>query len=609
MYQRGLATAEAIRAGSEADTVVFSLSSEEPYLRSEGYEILDHSAGAVDLTFINSGNAPLLDNHNRWDGLSAQIGVVTKAWLDAKRLYVEVRFSLRQTAQDIMRDVKAGIIRNVSVGYEISEILRETNDSYRVTKWKPKEASFVTIPADPTVGMGRSDDNMEYVMPPEVAATLPPVPAVAASAAAPVATAETRGAEIAESIVEINALAASHGQRDLADTFIATAMRAGNVPSLAAFRGQLRGVLPADVPLVNRNVGLSNRETRQFSVLRLARAMSDGATDDDIRRAAFEREACEAAARTAEGPTRGYRLPPELMNNWSDFEVDGVRSSNMQVRAPLSTDVNTQVQDVEHIGSRFIDNLRNQSSVLQAGVTVLAGLDSNVEIPGGSANAAGAWLAAEDANAAETNPTFRKVMLSIKDVAGYTDMTRRMIMQSSIDVEAYVRAQLVTGLVEAIDLAGLSGSGATGIPLGIKGTAGIGSISYAAVGALPTWAEIVQFETLVAGANALRGNPAYLMPSSMRGYLKSTEKSSTSGKYMMESNEAGLNGYRALVSNQVAAADMYFGNFADLLMGMWGSLDLERDTAAKFLSGGVRIRAIQSVDFAVARVGSFVLGN
>jgi HK97 family phage major capsid protein len=431
----------------------------------------------------------------------------------------------------------------------------------------------------------------------------------------PAALQAARGAEIADAQREIFALAATHNERELADTFVDTAMRAGTVPSLAAFRGVLRSKLPADKPLVNRDVGLTTRETQRFSLVNLARSFLDGGNV-----ASVERAACQAAAEAdPDGAARGgFLLPPEVLNSWNNFEYDGQRMSNTNTRqevaramerVAIGTGVQTQLIFTEHLADRFIDNLRNASSVLRAGVTILAGLDSNVEIPGGNANITAAWLAAEAANAAETVPTFRKITLSVKDLAGYTDMTRRMMMQSSIDIEAYVRNQLTFSMVEQIDLAGLAGAGSGGVPQGLKGTAGIGSVAYAAVGAAPIWAEIVAFETAVATANALRGNPTWIMPASMRGYLKSTEKAASTGIYLMQSNEAGLNGYPVITSNQCLAADMYFGNFADQLMGMWGSLSLDRDLSALFLSGGVRLRAIQSVDFAVQRVGSFCYGT
>jgi hypothetical protein len=70
-----------------------------------------------------------------------------------------------------------------------------------------------------------------------------------------------------------------------------------------------------------------------------------------------------------------------------------------------------------------------------------------------------------------------------------------------------------------------------------------------------------------------------------------------------------VNGYRAIVSNQAATGDAYFGNFSDLLVGMFGGLDLVVDPYTHSKSGTVRVVALQSVDVAVRHAVSFCLGN
>lgn len=606
-----------IRADEAADDVfIVPVSSEEPVSRIEGAEVLVHTPESVDLSWLNSGNAPLLDNHNRYDGLRAQIGVVVRAWLENARVYAAVRFSKRDDLAGIVNDIKAGIIRNVSIGYEVHQTERSGDGSgYRVTRWKPTEASFVTIPADKNVGVGRNSDQTTegVIMPPEIQEqeeTRAAAPAANIVQGQNVMTDQRRAEETAAAMSEIFALASAHNQRSLADQFITESVRAGNIPSYAAFQGKLRAVVPADVPLVNRDIGLTATERQRFSLVRLAGHMADGSTEGDRRNAAFELEACEAAARNSERSTDGYVLPTDLMNTWGDFiDSQGNRSSMVghNSRAAIGAGTTPNVQAVDHMADRFIDNLRAASAVLSMGVTTLTGLTGNIEIPGGDVNATAQWLASEDANAAETVPTFRKVTMTIKDVAAYTDVTRRMIQQSTIDIEAYVRNQLVRAMAEAIDVAGLQGSGATGIPRGLKNTAGIGSVLFAA--ANPTWAEVVGLESAVAAANALIGRTGYLSNTNMRGYFKTTTKTASQGGFIIDSNGSDLNGHTYRQSNLVTAGDLFFGNWADMMMGMWGSLALDRDTAAKFLSGGVRLRAIQSVDFGVARVGSFALGN
>lgn len=591
----------AVRAGS-GDTVTFPLSSEEPYRRFDGVEILDHTREAIDLTWLNSGNAPLLDNHIRHDGIARQVGVITRAWIDGKRLYVSAKFSSRPEAQALRQDVIDGIVRNVSVGYERLEIKRDDGtEDYHVTSWKPTEASFVPVPADMTVGMGRSaTPPMEAHMPDNIQGA----PTTGERKMPGVKTDAERAAEFETALTEIRSLASEHNIGNVGEAFIESQIRAGNTPSIEVFRGIARSEIPEGTALRNEDIGLTSQETRKFSILNLCAAMRDGATSTDNERAAFELEACEAAASQSGKATKGsFVLPAELMRSWNDFEIDGVRSS--AVRAPVSAGGNPNIQDVTHLASRFIDNLRNRLVLGQLGITILDGLTGDIELPGGDQNAQAAWLGSEDADAAETVPTFRKVSLTVHDVAAYTDITRRMIQYSTIGIEMYVRNQLVTAMAEAIDLAGWYGAGSGGVPEGLANTTGIGSVTFAA--AVPTRNELIDMDTAIANTNNT-GTPHFVSTTAMGGALRKAPIDAGSGKFLMDASGLEI-GNPFTRSNQITSGDVFAGTFEDMLMGAWGSLELDRSTEAKFLSGGLRLRGIQSVDFGVRRVGSFVLGN
>lgn len=582
-----------VRADDDG-TYVFPLSSETPYRRWDGDEILVHTPSAVNLDFLNSGNAPLLDAHSRYE-LRNQIGVITEAWLEKKRVYVRVKFSNRSDAQEIRQDVDDGIIRNVSVGYDVHKTERnEDSDEYRVTKWTPKEASFVPIPADETVGMGRSRKQMEVRMTDETK-TLPGLND-------DVQTEEQRAEEMNAQCDEIKELAATHSRSDLANAFIKGALARGDVPSAAVFKGIMRAELPEDTPLVNRDIGLTEEERKSFSVRALVANMENN-TAETRNAAGFEIEAVEAAS--VNSRHGGIVLPEEVMRKWGDFAVDGVHSS--QIRAPLSTTGNANVQDTAHLANRFIDNLRNRLVLGRLGLTMLTGLDGNLEIPGGDANIAAAWLGSEDADAAESNPTFRKISMSIKDIAVYTDMTRRMLIQSTIDIEQYVRNQILDAMAEGIDLAGFYGSGASGQPTGIINTAGIGSVTFAA--ATPTRGELIDLRAAITATNQSR-EATFVYDTDMEADLMKAKVDAGSGKFLVDASTGRLDiGNRTETTNQFTAGDVLAGVYSDAIMGMWGSLELDRSTEAKFLSGGLRLRAIQSVDFGVRRVGSFALGN
>lgn len=140
---------------------ILSFSSEEPYERWFGVEILDHNEGAVDLTRLSEIGC-MLFNHNR----DAVIGKINKVWLENNKGYAEVEFDSDDESEKIYQKVKNGTLKGVSVGYMVDSIEevsvnkvsadgRFQGPSTIVRKWTPFEISIVSVPADPTVGVGR----------------------------------------------------------------------------------------------------------------------------------------------------------------------------------------------------------------------------------------------------------------------------------------------------------------------------------------------------------------------------------------------------------------------------------------------------------------------
>ena len=140
-----------------------AFASEEPVERSFGYEILSHDADAMDTSFIESGRAPVLVDHDA--SIDSQIGVVESISIGTDRKSRAVlRFSKESERADrIYRQIQEGIIQNISVGYypmkmEKTEEEIEGRSVHIVRKWSPREISAVAIPADVTVGVNRSEN-------------------------------------------------------------------------------------------------------------------------------------------------------------------------------------------------------------------------------------------------------------------------------------------------------------------------------------------------------------------------------------------------------------------------------------------------------------------
>jgi HK97 family phage major capsid protein len=211
----------------------------------------------------------------------------------------------------------------------------------------------------------------------------------------------------------------------------------------------------------------------------------------------------------------------------------------------------------------FIELLRNRSALAGLGVASLTGLSGNVAIPRQTGAATAYWVA-ESGSPTESNQTVDQVNMSPKTCGAFTDYSRKLMLQSSIDVEQMIRQDLATVLALEIDRVGLYGLGNTNQPLGIKLTTGINTVNFA--GAVPTYAEVVSMESAIAADNADIGAMSYLMNAAMRGSLKTTEKASATAQFIFEPGGT-VNGYNAAVSNQVASGDIFFAVWSQLIHG------------------------------------------
>ena len=206
----------------EARTVEIAFSSEEPYRRWFGDEILSHDKDAVDLSFLSSGRAPFLADHNHTD----VIGVIEKAWIDKDRKgRALVRFGKSPRATEFFDDVVDGIRSNVSVGYVVKkwEVDEEPETPvYTAKKWCPLENSLVSIPADTSVGVGRSAEAPE-IKEKEVKkmTEIEVVEKVDVDAVKAQAAKEAGQAEVAR-IKEITAMGKRRGFEKEADEFISS---------------------------------------------------------------------------------------------------------------------------------------------------------------------------------------------------------------------------------------------------------------------------------------------------------------------------------------------------------------------------------------------------
>ena len=596
-------------------TFEFPFSSEQPVKRVFGNEVLSHEEGSADLVRLNDG-APFLYNHNP----DKVLGVVESAYINPsdKRGYAKIRFSRSKFASEVLDDVKDGIYRGISFGYSI-EKFEEMEDGLRAVSWIPHEVSLATIPADNSVGFGRSlieplqgnSINIEDKSPQEEinSAVEPASPTVRTMEESTKETAVDTAsaveidvnAEVQRAIDENNARTAEittlcreykqYGAEDIADALI----RGNKSPNeakaaildLVKNKAEVNNTPIRSTDMIEPKQSkefLDKKEVKQFSFLRAINALASPADKQAQEAAAFEREVSDEAAKRYGRPAKGIIVPNEVLK----------RDLNVGTAADGGNLVSTEL-----LSGSFIEILRNKMAIMEAGVTMLTGLEGNISIPKQDGTTSAYWVG-EGGAPTEGQQSFTQISMTPKTIGAFTDFTRRTLLQSSIDIEAFVRDDIAKKIALELDRTAIYGTGSSNQPLGLKDTSGIGSQSLTSFG---TFAEYIGMETDVAVANAEGGSMKYLINASARGALKSTEKASNTGMFVFENNQ--INGYDAIVSNQLANNDAIFGDFSQFIVGMWSGLDLTVDPYAGATAGTVRIIALQDIDYAIRQAGAF----
>jgi HK97 family phage major capsid protein len=595
----------------EARTVELAFSSEIAVDRYFGAEILDHSNKSVVLDWLNTGRAPLLADHDP----SIQIGVIERAEIGKDRVgRAVVRFGKGAQSDAYFQDVKDGIRANISVGYRIHQmILEEEGESgavYRVTKWEPLEISLVAIPADQSVGIGRSADEkraIEIITPNHTQTENKPMnnEANAASAAVPAAPAVNEASLRAnfqrENEVrtnEIMALGKRHGMIEKAADYVASGKSASEFSTYVL--DNIGKATPIDAARTDMGIGLNDKEVKQYSLMRAINAMANPHDRGAQEAARFEREASDAAAKRYGKTAQGFMIPTEVLKR--DLLVGTATAGGHTVQTNV-------------VAGSFIDVLRNSMVLQGLGATMLTDLQGQVAIPRQTAGATAYWVA-ENGAPTESQQAFDQVALTPKTVGAFTDISRKLMLQSSIDIEQLVQSDLAKVLAIAIDTAGINGSGSSNQPLGVLNTSGIGSVAGGTNGAIVTWQNLVDLEAAVGNANADVGALAYLTNAKQRGKFKGVTKTSPATSFLWDGGEQPVNGYGCSISNSVPSnltkgsasgicSAILFGNWADLIIGMWGGLDLLVDPYSGSTAGTIRVVALQDVDIAVRHPESF----
>lgn len=338
-------------------------------------------------------------------------------------------------------------------------------------------------------------------------------------------------------------------------------------------------------------IGMSEKDVRDYSIVRALRAL----VNRDWKDAGLEKEASDAVAKRFGREPNGIYIP---------FDVQA-RDLDMTTGAgAMATSTS----------SSMIDMLRNKLVVRQAGATMLNDLVGTVQLPKQTGAGSFYWVG-EGSAPTESNQTIGQVELSPKTIGAWTEVTRQLLAQSSLDVEMAVRNDLMTVLALGIDYTALHGDNGSNAnsPDGIENITSVGAPTFTM-----SHSGIVALESAVAVANADVGRLAYLTNAKVRGKLKVTPRvASTDSVMVWNDGQYPLNGYNTYVTNTVRSnggvgtdeSFVFFGNWSDLIVASWGALDVVVDPYSQSTTGKIRVVVFQEADIDVRHPESFAFGS
>ena len=628
-------------------TVDMAFASDLPYERWWGVEILDCRPECVDLSRLNDGG-PILYNHN-WDALRGH-HVAGSVIADGSAVRGQVVLSWAADDGKTIKLVQGGHLTKASIGYEIKQVIEQTTGKdgrsiertldgrvferivtrchreaagdvaafrrqldaaagsferaadqpaiYRVTEWMPLENSLVTVPADASVGIGRTaegETKPETVAPAPVAEKTQPIQEKQKMEQVPVDVAAierefaSKAQQRIENIAKIgDQFADFEGAKEMANA----AIRSGK--SVEDFTAEIHGLIAKRGNQWKPEIGLTTKEAQAFSIRKAVQAMVTG----DWADAGFEREASKAVASKIaslgverSGSGKGFFIPLEVQKR--DMLVATAANGGNMVATTL------RPQD-------FIEMLRARMLSAEIGVRTLSGLVGNADITKHTGAATGYWLSSESTAITESQQTIGLLQLRPKNLGAYTEVTRQLLLQSTPDADSFIMDDLAKALAHSVDAAVFAGSGASGQPTGIIGTAGVGAVSGTSLGL----AGLIECQTDVAAANALHAGCRYVATPTVAGLLTQRARIASTDSVTLwkgNINDGTVEGYAAHTSNNLPAATAIFGDFSQAILAEWGVLEVDVNPFANFAAGITGIRAFYTCDVGVRVPGAFTV--
>ncbi|ENK8060238.1 phage major capsid protein [Escherichia coli] len=607
-------------------------------------EILVHTPEAVDLSRLNN-NAPLLFNHN----FDNHIGVVCDARIDADNVgRALVKFSKHGTlANDIRNKVIEGTMEKISVGYDIKEYqIDYAKGQLIVTKWAPFEISFVTVPADDSVGLNRSlntitvnleakrdmtKEQIEEIKEEQEPAQVEETPVEENKEPEVEETQERQVEENKEDENLEDGKDAKHPES--VDDDSSTVREAEEVK-------EEREAAPVEEEKIEEVAERSEED--ELEIREIARELNINEDDEEFKRALANKEITPEAFRTKalnkiataqrnnEQQIKDSKMEKTFdLNNVIRSLVDGAalganeaeysamaagaamqrgraaRGGSVFVPAAAlraAADGNTKttltaVTDEKLLTESYIEMLLPASCLGRLGVTVLSGLNSPIAVPKMTASSVDAFgFVDENGAAPESKAEFANVKMAPKTFAGGNPISRQSL-KTVPNIATLITDHINKAVRIKLEQLILSDKDNTRGPAGlVKQLVDGGRVAKKAAFSYKDFLkEIAALTDAGVPAQAIK----FAMSGATAAELESTLKDNGVSGYIIENGK--LAGYDVVTSGVIPADHIVLGDFSGIMIGEWGGLELDMDDTTYRAQSAIVPRIWVDLDFTVVQ--------
>ncbi|EKR5149494.1 phage major capsid protein [Escherichia coli] len=630
-----------------------AFSSEQPYRRQFWDEqnqemvvldeILVHTPEAVDLSRLNN-NAPLLFNHN----FDNHIGVVCDARIDADNVgRALVKFSKHGTlANDIRNKVIEGTIEKISVGYDIKEYhIDYTKGQLIVTKWAPYELSFVTVPADDTVGLNRSLNTITVNLEAKRDMTKEQIEEIKEEQE-PAQVEETPVEENKESEVEETQerqVEENEENENLEDGKDAEHPESVDDDSSTVREEEVKEEREAAPVEEEKTEEVAERSEEDEEEIRaIARELN--IDDEELKRALAIKDMTPEAFRTKalNNITNAQRNNEQInkeqimektfdLNNVIRSLVDGdvlganeaeysamaagaamqrgraarggsvfVPAAAMRAAAAGNTKADlTAITDEKLLTESYIEMLLPASCLGRLGVTVYSGLNAPTAIPKMTKSSVDAFgFVDENGSAPESKAEFANVKLSPKTFAGGNPISRQSI-KTVPGIATLITDHINQAVRIKLEQLILSDKANDRGPAGlVKQLVDGGRVEKKAAFSYKDFLkEIAKLTDAGVPAQAIK----FAMSGATAAELESTPKSDRGDAqgFIMENGK--IAGYEVVTSGVIPADHIVLGDFSGITIGEWGGLELDMDDTTYRAQSAIVPRIWVDLDYVVTQ--------